>query len=69
VGEYILEINQSVTRNRMNLDRWIDQLKNCECLKEHEVKKLCEKAIELLVEEANVQHVCSPVTICASYIL
>jgi len=51
----------------MDLDRWIDQLKKCECLKEHEVKKLCEKAIELLVEEANVQHVCSPVTICMSY--
>ena len=46
------------------LDKWIEQLKNCETLKESEVKSLCEKALEILVEEGNVQRVDAPVTIC-----
>lgn len=46
------------------IDRWIEQLKNCETLKESEVKSLCEKALEILVEEGNVQRVDAPVTIC-----
>lgn len=41
------------------------QLKRCEPLKESDVKQLCEKAVEILVEEANVQRVDAPVTICA----
>ncbi len=48
------------------IDRWIEQLKNCETLKESEVKLLCEKALEILVEEGNVQRVDAPVTICES---
>ncbi|KAL3134793.1 Serine/threonine-protein phosphatase PP-X isozyme 2 [Trebouxia sp. C0010 RCD-2024] len=46
------------------IDRWIEQLKNCGTLKESEVKSLCEKALEILVEEGNVQRVDAPVTIC-----
>jgi serine/threonine-protein phosphatase 4 catalytic subunit len=46
------------------LDRWIEQLKRCEPLKEHEVKVLCQKALEVLVEESNVQRVDAPVTVC-----
>ena len=48
----------------MDLDSWIETLKRCECLKEEEVKILCEKATEILVEESNVQRVDAPVTIC-----
>jgi serine/threonine-protein phosphatase 4 catalytic subunit len=48
----------------MELDQWIESLKRCEPLKEGDVKTLCEKAIEILVEESNVQRVDSPVTIC-----
>ena len=48
------------------IDRWIERLKNCETLKESEVKLLCEKALEILVEEGNVQRVDAPVTICES---
>jgi serine/threonine-protein phosphatase 4 catalytic subunit len=33
-------------------------------LKEHEVKQLCQKALEVLVEESNVQRVDAPVTVC-----
>jgi hypothetical protein len=48
------------------LDEWIAQLKRCQPLKETEVKQLCNKALELLVEESNVQRVEAPVTICES---
>lgn len=47
-----------------DLDRWIEQLRECKPLKEPEVKQLCEKALEILVEESNVQRVDAPVTIC-----
>lgn len=50
----------------MDLDAWIVQLKRCEPLKEAQVKLLCERAIEILVEEGNVQHIEAPVTICES---
>ena len=48
----------------LNLDEWIERLKRCECLKEDEVKLLCDASIEILIEEANVQRVDSPVTVC-----
>eukprot|EP00250_Pteridium_aquilinum_P005760 c15811_g1_i1 orf=188-1102(+) len=47
-----------------DLDRQIEQLRRCEPLKESEVKALCLKAMEILVEESNVQRVDAPVTIC-----
>jgi hypothetical protein len=46
-----------------DLDRQIDQLKRCEFLKESEVKALCAKAREILVDESNVQRVDAPVTV------
>ena len=48
----------------LDLDRWIELLQNCEPLRESEVKLLCQKAVEILVEESNVQRVDAPVTIC-----
>lgn len=50
-----------------NLDRQIEQLKQCEIIKENEVKALCAKAREILVEEGNVQRVDSPVTVSLAY--
>jgi len=47
-----------------DLDRMIETLRRCEVLKESEVKLLCSKAMEILVEESNVQRIDSPVTIC-----
>ncbi|KAG1789626.1 Metallo-dependent phosphatase-like protein [Suillus fuscotomentosus] len=47
-----------------DLDRQIDQLTRCEPISEEQVKRLCFKAREILIEEANVQVVDSPVTIC-----
>ena len=46
-----------------DLDRQIEQLKQCQIIKESEVKALCAKAREILVEEGNVQRVDSPVTV------
>ncbi|CAM9378239.1 unnamed protein product [Phaeothamnion confervicola] len=46
------------------LDEQIERLKRCEYLKESEVKQLCQKAREILVDESNVQRVDAPVTIC-----
>lgn len=42
----------------------IAQLERCEPISEAQVKNLCLKAREILVEESNVQHVDAPVTIC-----
>ncbi|CAL8998408.1 unnamed protein product [Prunus brigantina] len=47
-----------------NLDEQIAQLMQCKPLSEPEVRGLCEKAKEILMEESNVQPVKSPVTIC-----
>eukprot|EP01016_Furgasonia_blochmanni_P055344 TRINITY_DN9238_c0_g1_i2.p1 TRINITY_DN9238_c0_g1~~TRINITY_DN9238_c0_g1_i2.p1 ORF type:complete len:313 (+),score=46.94 TRINITY_DN9238_c0_g1_i2:228-1166(+) len=47
-----------------NLDRQIEQLLQCKPLSEAEVKALCDKAREILLEESNVQPVRCPVTIC-----
>jgi serine/threonine-protein phosphatase 4 catalytic subunit len=47
-----------------DLDRQLEQLRRCELIKESEVKTLCTKVREILVEESNVQSVDSPVTIC-----
>lgn len=49
-----------------DLDRQIEQLKKCEIIKEAEVKALCAKAREILIEESNVQRVDSPVTVIIS---
>ncbi|KAK3011075.1 hypothetical protein RJ639_012153 [Escallonia herrerae] len=47
-----------------NLDEQISQLMQCKPLSDQEVRVLCEKAKEILMEESNVQPVKSPVTIC-----
>lgn len=38
-------------------------MKKCEYLKESEIKALCTRAKEILLEESNVQYVESPVTV------
>lgn len=46
-----------------DINLWIEQLKRCEYIKESEVKALCNRAKEILIQESNVQHVESPVTV------
>ena len=46
-----------------DIDQWLETLKSGECISERSLKKLCTRDSELLMEESNVQPVCSPVTI------
>mmetsp|Transcript_31853 Transcript_31853/g.82463 ORF Transcript_31853/g.82463 Transcript_31853/m.82463 type:complete len:311 (-) Transcript_31853:37-969(-) len=46
------------------LDTWIESLMSCTPLAEPQVKQLCDKAREILMEENNVQPVRCPVTVC-----
>ncbi|KAK6460115.1 Metallo-dependent phosphatase-like protein [Scheffersomyces coipomensis] len=48
----------------LNLDETIEKIKLCKHIPEEDVEELCTKVIELLIEEANIQHVDTPVTIC-----
>ncbi|KAH6667273.1 Metallo-dependent phosphatase-like protein [Halenospora varia] len=47
-----------------DLDRAIAQLRTCRPIPEAQVRELCHKARELLIEEGNVVIVTAPVTIC-----
>ncbi|PYI11133.1 serine/threonine-protein phosphatase PP-X [Aspergillus sclerotiicarbonarius CBS 121057] len=47
-----------------DLDRAIAQLRACRLIPEAQVRELCYKARELLIEEGNVVNVDAPVTIC-----
>ena len=54
----------------MNVDSWLETVKNGEYLPESDMRKLCEivtlsnKVKELLIEESNIQPISSPVTVC-----
>ena len=54
----------------MNVDNWLEDLKNGEILKERDTKLLCLKVTEILIEvkyifkESNVQPITSPVSVC-----
>ncbi|KAJ2352035.1 Protein phosphatase methylesterase 1 [Coemansia erecta] len=45
-------------------EEWLETVRECDCLSEADVKKLCERVKELLMEESNVQPVQTPVTVC-----
>ncbi|TID30162.1 hypothetical protein CANINC_001254 [Pichia inconspicua] len=45
-------------------DQWFEDIKNCKALPENDMKQLCEKVKDLLMEESNIQPVKSPVTVC-----
>lgn len=47
-----------------DLDAHISALKECKLISENEIRILCHKAREILIEEANVQIIDTPVTIC-----
>lgn len=58
-----LSTASTMSLDSSDLDRQIAQLKSCQHLKESEVKALCAKAREILVDESNVQRVDAPVTV------
>ena len=59
-----LELDTCTDAENLDLDRQIATLKVGEHLTEGEVKGLCRKAREILVEEPNIVHVDAPITIC-----
>ena len=48
----------------MDIDRFLEKIKNGECLAERELKWVCDTIKELLLEESNVQPVQAPVCVC-----
>ena len=46
-----------------DVDMMIERLRGCKPLLEADVKRLCMRATEILVEEGNVQQVSSPITV------
>ena len=53
------------------MSRQIEKIRNCELITEGEVRRLCAKAYEILIEESNVQRVDAPVTVkfCQTHFL
>ena len=46
-----------------DLERQIEELKQCKPLTENEVRDLCNMARDIFIEEANVQDIQAPVTV------
>lgn len=62
--EFLLTVSALLIMSSVSdLDEQIERLKKCEYLKESEVKNLCDKAREILIDESNVQRVDAPVTV------
>lgn len=53
-----------MTMTKIDVDAWLETVKAQGVLPERDLRILCEKVKELLVEESNVQPVSAPVTIC-----
>ena len=50
--------------SKVDVDAWVQTVKEGGVLSERDLRILCEKIKELLIEESNVQPVSAPVTIC-----
>ncbi|CAD8163322.1 unnamed protein product [Paramecium pentaurelia] len=48
----------------MDIDKYLETLKNARCLSERDVRLVCEHAKEIFIEESNVHQVKAPVIIC-----
>lgn len=59
----VVNPNSNNSSSSSSLDEQIERLKRCEYLRENEVKALCLRAREILVDEGNVQRVDAPVTV------
>ena len=49
---------------KTDVDSWLATVKDGGILPERDLRILCEKIKEILIEESNVQPVSAPVTIC-----
>jgi hypothetical protein len=48
----------------LDIDRLLAEIKECKPLNERDLRMLCEKMKEILMEENNVQPVAAPVVVC-----
>ncbi|CCG23104.1 Pph3 protein [Candida orthopsilosis Co 90-125] len=48
----------------LNLDKTIEHIKQCKLIPESDVEEICIQLIDILIEESNIQHINTPVTIC-----
>lgn len=61
------KLEETVNISISDLDGQLKQLWQCKPLKESQVRELCNKAKELLIEESNIQNISAPITV--SYFL
>lgn len=47
----------------MDIDQYLEQIKKCKPLPESQIKKLCRKVKEILLEESNIQPIRAPVMV------
>ena len=57
-------INLKKMSGPTDIDNWLATVKDGGVLPERDLRILCEKIKEILIEESNVQPVSAPVTIC-----
>ena len=48
----------------LNVDSYLQTLRDGSCLPERDLRMVCEKVKEILIEESNVQPISAPVTVC-----
>ncbi|CAD1808145.1 Calcineurin-like phosphoesterase family protein [Candida parapsilosis] len=48
----------------LDLDQTIEHIKQCKLIPESDVEEICTQLIDILIEESNIQHLNTPVTIC-----
>lgn len=48
----------------MNIDSYLERIRKCILIPEGELRIICEKSKEILIEESNVQPISAPVTVC-----
>ena len=56
--------SSSTSSKTNNIDKIIETLYKCVCIKESEVKFICDKAKEIFLQEPNLLKLDSPITVC-----
>ncbi|EKC98507.1 hypothetical protein A1Q2_07189 [Trichosporon asahii var. asahii CBS 8904] len=57
-------LEMTIDYDQSDPDKWIERLRKCRHLPERQMKALCQRVGDLLLEESNVHLVQSPVTVC-----
>lgn len=49
---------------KYDVEQWLETVRRGDILNERDLRILCEKLKEILIEESNVQPISAPVTVC-----